>query len=148
MKSTVEFQKRKDQPVTGTRSDMVAMGEKVVMKIALVSVRCNNKFYQTRALFDTGSTKTYITEDLAKVVKAKSIKQQTFSVCSFGSTKAKEKTSPMVDLAIKIKSGKAIIIKATVRPQISDPLKRMSIQLRNQIRIQKDYSLADTLPKT
>ena len=49
---------------------MVAMGEKVVMQTALVSVGCNDKFL---ALFDRGSTRTYITEELAKMLKAKPI---------------------------------------------------------------------------
>ena len=53
----------------------------------------------------------------------------------------------MVDLAIKIKAGKAIMIKATVTPYITGPLKREPIQLENQRKIQKDYPLADTLPK-
>ena len=56
MKSTVEEQERKDQPATGAESGMIAMGEKVVFQTALVSVGCNDKFYKTRALFDTGST--------------------------------------------------------------------------------------------
>ena len=111
-----------------------------------MSVGCNDKFYETRAIFDTGITRTYITEELAKVLKVKSVEQET-SVYSFGSTKAKEKTSPVVDLAIKIKAGKTITIKATVTPQITGPLKRVPIQIENQRKIQKDYPLTDTLPK-
>ena len=70
IKSTAEDQEWKDQPATGTESGMVAMGEKVVMQTALVSVGCNDKFL---ALFDRGSTRTYITEELAKMLKAKPI---------------------------------------------------------------------------
>ena len=47
------------------------------------------------------------------MLKVKLAVQQTFSVYSFGSTKTKEKKSPVVDLAIKIKAGKTIMIKAT-----------------------------------
>ena len=80
-------------------------------------------------------------------MKAKLIEQQILSVYSFGSAKANEKMSAVVDLAIKIKAGKTIMIKATITPQITDPLKRVPIQLENQSKIQKDYPLADTLPK-
>ena len=73
MKSTAEDQEWKDQPATGIESGMAAMGEKVVMQTALVSVGCNDKFYKIRALFDRGSTRTYITEELAKMLKAKPI---------------------------------------------------------------------------
>ena len=65
------------------------MREKTVMQTALVSVGCNDKFYETRALFNTGS-RTHITEELAKVLNAKTVEQQT-SVYSFGSNKTKEK---------------------------------------------------------
>ena len=125
------------------------MGERVVMmQTALVSVGCNDKFQKTRALFDTGSTRTYVTEELAKIVKEKPVEQQTFSVYSFINTKAKKKkTLPVLDLAIKTKAGKRIMIKATVTPQITGPLKRELIQLENQRKIQKYYPLANALPK-
>ena len=100
-----------------------------------MSVGCNDTFCETRALFDTGSARTYITEELPKVLKAKPIEQQTFSVFSFGSTKAKEKMSTVVDLASNIKAGKAIMIKATGTPQITGPMQWVPIQLKNQRKI-------------
>ena len=123
---------KKDQTATGAVSGMVAMGVKVAMQTALVSVGCNHKLYETRAFFDTGSNRTNITEELAKMLKAKLVEQRTIAVYSFGSTEAKQKTSPVVDLAIKIKVGKLILIKATVTPHITGPLKQKAIQLRNQ----------------
>ena len=127
---------------------MVAMGEKVVMQTALVSIGYNDKFYKMRALFDTINTRTCIIEELAKVLKAKSVeKKRNFLVYLFGSTKEKLKTSPVVDLVIKIKMGKAILIKATVTPQITDPLNRVLIHLEEQRKIQKDCPLADRIPK-
>ena len=100
-----------------------------------MSVGCNDTFCETRALFDAGSARTYITEELPKVLKAKSIEQQTFSVFSFGSSKAKEKMSTVVDLASNIKAGKAIMIKATGTPQITGPMQWVPIQLKNQRKI-------------
>ena len=69
---------------------MVAMGEKVVMQTALVSIGYNDKFYKMRALFDTINTRTCIIEELAKVLKTKSVeKKRNFWVYLFGSTKEK-----------------------------------------------------------
>ena len=53
----------------------------------------------------------------------------------------------MVDLVIKIKAGKATMIKATYTPQMNGLLKRVRIQLENQRKIQKFYPLANTFPK-
>ena len=140
-------QEKNHEPATGAESGIVAIGEKVVMQTAPVLLGCNDKFYETAALFETGSTRTYITEEFAKMLKAKPVEQQTFSVFSYGSTKGKQKTSPVVDRVIKIKAGKVIMIKAIVTSQITGPLKRGLIQLENQRKSQKDYPLADTLPK-
>ena len=57
----------------------------------------------------------------------------------FGNTKTKEKTSPLVNLAINIKLQKTIMTKARVTPQVTGPMSRMSFQLENQI----NYPLAD-----
>ena len=139
MTSTVEDQERKDPLATGTESGRVVIGDKAVMKTALLSVRYKDKFYKTRALFDKGNTRTYITEDLEKL-KVKPVRQLTFSVYSFLSTKAKKTTPPAV-------VEKAIMIKATVTPLITGLFKWMLIQLGNQRKIGNDYPLADTLFK-
>ena len=54
---------------------MVAMGEKEVIQTALMSVGCYDQLYETRAQFDTGITRTYVTKELVKVLKAKPIEQ-------------------------------------------------------------------------
>ena len=98
---------------------MVGIGEKLVMQTALVSVGCRDKFYKTRALLEAESTRTYITEDLAKLLKIKIVQQQTFSVNLFGNTTEKEKATPVVDLAIKLKSWKAVMITTTIASQVT-----------------------------
>ena len=69
------------------------------------------------------------------MMKEKPVEQQTFSVYSFRDTKEnkKQKTKNVTSagLAIKIKAGKAIMIKVTATPQITGPLKRELIQLKN-----------------
>ena len=93
---------------------MVAIGEKVVIQTALVNLQGENKTMMTRALLDTGSKRTYITEGLMNSLKLKPIEEQTFTIYSFGKTKPKQNTSPVVELIIKPKKGKDIKIKATI----------------------------------
>ena len=71
-------QEKNHEPATGAESGIVAIGEKVVMQTAPVLLGCNDKFYETTALFETGSTRTYITEEFAKMLKARPVEQQTF----------------------------------------------------------------------
>ena len=81
------------------------------------------------------------------MLKAKPIEQKTFSVYLFGITKAKEKVSPVVDLAVKIRSGKVIMIKAAVILQIIH-IESNADSPRKVKKNPEDYPLADTLPKS
>lgn len=62
-----------------------------MIETAPVSVSCCDIFYKLGALFDKGSIRTYIIEDLGNVFKVKPVEQQTCSVyLLFESNKAKE----------------------------------------------------------
>ena len=145
-----KFKQNEDQQRTtatdSTESGMVAIGEKVVMQTAMVTMQGENRTATARALFYTGSTRTYITEELMNTLKLKPIEEHTFSIYSFGNTKPKQKTSPVVELTIRTKIGKDIQIKATVTRQITGPLQRIPLQLKDQRNIQQRFQLADTLP--
>ena len=81
----------------GTKRRMIAIGEKVVMQAALVTMKGQNKTVTTRYLLDTRSTRIYVTEELKNSLKLKSVKEQTFSVYSFGNTKTQQRTLPVVN---------------------------------------------------
>ena len=49
-----------------TESEMVAVGETVIMKTATVTVNGSNTSATTRAFLDCGSSRTYIPEELTK----------------------------------------------------------------------------------
>ena len=129
-----------------TESGMIAIGEKVIMQTALMAIKGNDSIVTTRALFDTGSTRSYVTEEVANSLKFKPIEEQTFSIYAFGDTKPKQKTASIVELKIQTRFGKSIKIKATVTKQISGPLLRTPLQLKNQRMLMQQYDLADTLP--
>ena len=84
-----------------TESRMIAIREKVIMQTALMTIKGNDSIVTTRALFDIGSTRSYVTEDVANSLKLKSIVEQTFSIYAFGDTKPKQKTTPIVELKFK-----------------------------------------------
>ena len=124
---------------------MMAIGEKVIMQTALMTIKVNDSIVTTRALFNTGSTRSYFTEDVANSLKLKPIEEQTFSIYVFGDAKPKQKTAPIVELKIQTRFGKSIKIKAIVTKQISRPLQRTLLQLKNQRMLKQQFDLADTL---
>ena len=123
----------------------MAIGEKVIMQTALMTIKGNDSIVTTRALFNTGSTRSYFTEDVANSLKLRPIEEQTFSIYAFGDAKPKQKTAPIVELKTQTKFGKSIKIKAVVTKQISRPLQRTPLQLKNQRMLKQQYDLADTL---
>ena len=142
----VDDEQRKKKEMHGPESELVAIGENVVMQTALVTIKGDNKTNTSRALFDTGSTRTYITEELVNSLKLKPIEEHTFSIYAFGNTKPKQKTSPVVELIIKTKFGPDIRIKATVTKQITGPLQRMPLNFELRNNLKNQFDLADTLP--
>ena len=129
-----------------TESGMIAIGEKVIMQTVLMTIKDNGSIVTTRAIFDTGSTRSYVAEEVANSLKLKPIEEQTFSIYAFGNTKPIQKTAAIVELKIQTRFGKSIKIKATVTEQISGPLQRMPLQLKNQRMSKQKYDLAETLP--
>ena len=97
-----------------TESGMIAIGEKVIMQTALMTIKGNDSIVTMRALFDTGSTRSYVLEEVANLLKLKPIEEQTFSIYSFGDTKPKQEMAPVVELKIQTRFGKSIKVKATV----------------------------------
>ena len=66
---------------------------------------------------------------------------------TFGASKPKEITTPIVTMLLKSKKGNKISIKASMVPEISGNVQREPIKIENQFEIVRKYKLADTLPK-
>ena len=63
-----------------TKSEKIAIGEKVIMETPLMTTKGNDSIVTTRALFVTESTRSYVTEEVANSLKLKPIEEQTFSI--------------------------------------------------------------------
>ena len=72
-----------------TESGMI--GEKVIMQTALMTIKGNDSILTTRALFDTGSRRSYVMEEVAISLKLKPIEEQAFLIYAFGDSKPKQK---------------------------------------------------------
>ena len=75
-----------------------------------MAIKGNDSIATTRALFDTGSRRSYVTEEVVNSLKLKPIEEQTFSIYAFGDTKPRQKTAPIVELKIQTRFGKSIKI--------------------------------------
>ena len=128
---------------------MLAVGDQIVMQTALVEATDPNEKYKepVRVLFDTGSHRTYITEELVNKLNLKSDGTSNITLFTFGSNKPKDIVSKLVTLSLKSKKGNTFTLKANVVPKISGKIQRAPVQIKNQFELQRKYQLADTLPK-
>jgi len=129
---------------------MLSAGEQVIMQTALVEAMDidQSRSETTRIMMDTGSQRTYVTEDIVKKLGLQPEGTDKLTVFTFGANKPKSITTKLVSIVLKSKEGNTFSIKASVVPQISGNIQRMPIQLNNQLALQRKYRFADTLPKT
>ena len=146
--SNVAEQER--EPADNNETSMLSMNEQVIMQTALVEVMdpAETKSQVTRILMDTGSQRTYVTEEVARKLSVQPEGKEKLSIYTFGASKPKDIVTPVVTLVLKAKEGNTVLIKASVVPKISGEIQRKPVQLTNQFMIQRKYKLADTLPKT
>ena len=95
--------------------------ETVLMQTAKGNVfnKVNGKQENIRMLFDSGSQRTYITEDLAKKLSLKLGEKSKISLVTFGSKKPQPLETPSTVLNIELKDGSSLQITANVIPKIT-----------------------------
>ena len=88
---------------------------KVLLQTARIPCLSNyNTSYTINALFDKGSHKSYVTEDLASRMKFHKIQKEVRHVNTFGTTECILKKSQLVEIPIKSKKGVIHITALTV----------------------------------
>ena len=86
---------------------------------AVVQDPAQNQSVETRALFDSGSQRSYITENLAKLLELTPIEEETLTLCTFGSKDIKKIPSNVVDLDVRTIDNKSIRMRVNTTPCIT-----------------------------
>ena len=79
------------------------LSKHVVMQAAMVKVMppYESTFEVTRVLMDSGSSRTYVTEEIVKRLKLEPTESDKLSIFTFGISKPKEITLPLFTLTMK-----------------------------------------------
>lgn len=111
----------KDTP--GAYQGVTQAGDKdvIMMQSALITVRGNNNSAQARALFDTGSQRTFITNRLSEILHLKPMSKEVLDVATFGSKK-RERTEYKVVSLMLLAKNENINVTALVSPTICPPI--------------------------
>ena len=127
-----------------TNVDAVAMlvgeNQAVVMQSALVEViHTDGRAHHARILFDTGSSRSFVTESLQRRANIKCTGQDQIPLATFGSPVRSRSQYPRVKLQIKANKGSVQALSANVIPEITSPIQKVPLDVK------KHPSLA-TLP--
>ena len=127
---------------------LLSYGEKVMMQRATVVV--SNKDIQiltTKAqiLMDTGSQRTYVTEEVVKQLQLSPSAREIYSVFTFGSSKPKQISTLLIAFDLKLNNRRNVTITASVAPKISGEILRSPLD-NASIKKLKGYKLVNTSP--
>ena len=119
----------------------------VLFQMATVTIQGpdDGKSVTTRGVFDSASSRSYITADLARRLQLKAIEEDVLHIYGFGATQAMTKKSPKVQVTLKLKNGKSKTITANVVERIIAGIQRAKISPK-QLRKWTHLKLADSMP--
>ena len=129
-------------------NSLLATGEQVLKQTATSEVQGLNKPRKKiiRLLLDTGSQRTYITEDLAKKLRLEVKESETLSVFTFSNSKPQQLQTPVTELSLLTKDGSSLHLRVNVVPNITGTLQRAYFDTKKIEHLLKDIPLADSLP--
>ena len=91
--------------------------------------------------------KGHIYEDIVKKLKLTTEGNVKLAVFTFGASKPKKITTPIVTVLFKSKKRKVVSIKVSMVPEISGDVQRAPIKINKKFKIIRKYELADNMPK-
>jgi len=103
---------------------------------------------EARVLLDSGSQRTYITEELAKKLKLNKESEQEINLATFASEKSKKIKTASAKVKLKSKIGEEMLITVNIVPNITGVIQRKSVKIENKRRfddLTKQLELADKI---
>nr|XP_058965776.1 uncharacterized protein LOC131792425 [Pocillopora verrucosa] len=134
--------------MSAKKNTLLASDEQVLMQTATVEVENLEKSgKQTiRLLLDTGSQRSYITEQLADKLQLPIKGSETLTVYTFNTSKPRQLQTPVTELRLLTKDGSSLHLRVNVVPKITGTLQRACFDRKKIEHLLKDITLADSIP--
>ena len=100
---------------------------------------------KAQILMDTGSQRTYVTEEIVKQLQLSPSAREIYAVFTFGSSKPKQISTLLIAFDLKLNNRRNVTITASVAPKISGEILRSALD-NASIEKLKGYKLANTPP--
>ena len=111
------------QSITATSRGPTTVGKVLLQTAKAVAVNPNNgKKCEIRILFDSGSQRSYISEEVKDKLQLKAEKKETLNLNTFGNSKFKKQDCQLVSFCVELSNGQLIRLTALTYPEICSPL--------------------------
>jgi len=132
-----------------TEHTLLSSDEQVLIQTATVEEENLQKSRRvTTRLLDTGSQRTYITNELAEKLQLPITGSETLTVYTFSASKPRKLHNPVTEPRLLIKYGSSLHLRVNVVPKITGNLQRAFLKPVKFTNLLKDISLADSIPST
>ena len=147
-----EFTTISEEEASAEENVLISSGEMVLMQTAKSEIKnpTNAKSNIVRILLDSGSQRTYITEELANKLQLAKNKEEMIKLVTFGSEKPQIIKTVQTKLSLKLKNGQYLEISANIVPVISGTVQRKAIKFclsENIDHLVSSLDLADRIPR-
>ena len=106
----------------------IGVSNGILLQTAMSKVSsATGSFYDARILFDSGSQRSYVSEELRKRLKLKSVRKERIVLKVFGQSEHRAQSLDIVQLFVKGESDETFCIEALVVPLICSPLSNQNI---------------------
>lgn len=131
---------------------LLSYGEKVIMQTASAKLYNEKTLIEqdARILLDSGSQRTYITEEFAKKLKLRKENEQEINLSTFGSKQSKKIKTASAKIILKSNFGEEVEITVNIVPNITGIIQRKSVKIEDKKRfheLKKNLQLADKIPE-
>ena len=112
-----------------TENMLITSEDKVIMQTAKAKVHnpVRNQTMVTRILLDTGSYRSYITQDLANLLKLKETEKERIYVSTFGTKKPQVILTSEATLDLELIDGSYLPISVNIVPEITGTMQRVPL---------------------
>ena len=98
-------------------------GQACLLKTAIATITTTDSEAEANILFDEGSQRSFLTQDLADLLSVQADKREDICLSSFGTKRPLSKRMEVASINIKTQTGRFIPIFVLIVPTIATPLK-------------------------
>ena len=118
-----------DQPKTSTATHVGVVNDILLQTVVLKISSSSGKFSHARILFDSGSQRSYISQELRKKLGCKTVRKERVILKTFGKNDNTARDLDVVQLFLESDSGESFCVEVLCVPLICSNLSNQNISL-------------------